>query len=172
VKYKNMHRVFPAILDVLNEYPDLRACIIGDGPERAVLQEAAGGHPRVEFKGNPSDQEVRHYLRRTKLFMSGHTTEGFGISYLEALSQGCVVAMPASGGGVEIALARVGNGVQLLPISLDRREVLEVFRRALKVQTTPMSMEPYSPAAVASAYLEVDRCFFGETATSTQEAHA
>ncbi len=159
VSYKNMHRILPAILDLLNEHPDLRACIIGDGPARTELQKMAAGNPRVEFKGNPGDQEVRHCLRRTKVFVSGHTTEGFGITYLEALSQGCVVAMPASGGGVEIALPRVGDAVQLLPISLDRREVLEVFRRALKVQATPISMEPYSPAFVASAYLEVDRCF-------------
>jgi glycosyltransferase involved in cell wall biosynthesis len=156
VALKNVHRLLPAVLDLLQETPSLRACIIGDGPQRSELEAIAGVNERVEFKGNPDDQTVREYLRRTKVFISGNTTEGLGITFLEALSQGCVVAMPACGGGLELALDRIGHGVQLLPISLNRGEVLSILRRAVKRECIPMSMEAYSPRSVAAAYLEVD----------------
>jgi glycosyltransferase involved in cell wall biosynthesis len=157
IAVKNVHRIVPAVRDLLNENPGLRACIIGDGPLRPHLQESVGHDPRFEFPVSPGDEEVRAYLRRSRVFVSGHSTEGFGITYAEALSQGCVVAMPASGGGVEIALAEVGGRVQLLPISLDRREVLAVLRRALRVSRPPMPMDSYTTRHVAAAYLEIDR---------------
>ena len=156
VALKNLHRLLPAVLDLLEEIPWLRACIIGDGPQRSELVAIAGGHERLEFRGNPDDRTVREYLRRTKVFISGNTTEGLGITFLEALSQGCVVAMPACGGGLELALERIGHGIQLLPISLDRGEVLSILRRAVQLECVPMPVGAYSPRAVAAAYLEVD----------------
>lgn len=156
VALKNVHRLLPAVLDLLQEIPSLRACIIGDGPQRSELEAIARGHERVEFKGNPDDRTVREYLRRSRIFISGNTTEGLGITFLEALSQGCVVAMPACGGGLEVALERIGRGVQLLPISLNRSEVLSILRRAVQEECVPMPMDKYSPRAVATAYLEVD----------------
>lgn len=172
VPYKNIHRVVPPIIDLLNENPEMRACIIGDGPERQRLETLVASHPRFEFKGQPSDQEVKQHLRCTKIFISAHVTEGFGITYVEALSQGCVVAMPGSGGGVEIALDRVGESVQLLPISLDRQGILAVLRRALKVQGSPMPVNCYSARAVALAYLDVDRRFFAQHSAVTKAAQA
>ena len=172
VAYKNIDRIVPPIVDLLNESPGMKACIIGDGPERGRLQELAGGHARFAFKGQCSEEDVKQHLRRTKVFISSHATEGFGITYVEALSQGCVVAMPGSGGGVEIALDRVGESVQLLPISLDRQGILAVLRRALAVQPSPIPIECYSARNAALAYLEVDRRFFTEAATQTETAQA
>lgn len=157
---KNVHRILPAISEVLNENPDLRACIIGEGPERAALQDSAIDDQRIEFRAHATDDEIREHLRRTKVFVSGHPTEGFGITYAEALSQGCAVVMPASGGGLEIVLDKIGDAVHLLPISLRHSEVVAVFRRALRAQPSAPPMESYSPRAAASAYLDVDRLFF------------
>jgi glycosyltransferase involved in cell wall biosynthesis len=168
VPAKNMHLLLPPILTLLRDYPCLRALVIGDGPERERLVRLANGEPRVEFKRSLSDEEVRDHLRRTKVFVSGHPTEGFGITYVEALSQGCVVAMPASGGGLEIALERIGNSVQLLPISLDGTKVAEILRRAFKIHPGRFLVQRYEAAAVASAYLEVDRRFFVETSSVTE----
>jgi glycosyltransferase involved in cell wall biosynthesis len=154
---KNIHRLLPAICDLLDERPDLRACIIGDGILKDFLVQSAANHPRVEFKGSPDDLSVRQWLRRTKVFVSGNGVEGLGVTYLEALSQGCVVAMPASGGGLELALDRIGANIQLLPLSLDRKQVLESLRKAAAIACDAMTFEAYEPRAVASAYLEVDR---------------
>jgi glycosyltransferase involved in cell wall biosynthesis len=121
-----------------------------------MLQESVRENPRVEFKGTPNDDSVCEWLRRTKVFVSGNCTEGLGVTYLEALSQGCVVAMPASGGGVELALGQLGSSVHLLPLSLDRSGVLDVLRRAASSDYSPMQFTAYAPESVAATYLDLD----------------
>lgn len=156
---KNAQRIIPAIRDLLDETPGLRACIIGDGELRPALERMVNGDSRFEFKGKPDDLAVRQWLRQTKVFVSGNEIEGFGITYLEAMTQGCVVAMPAGGGGIEIAPDRVGSAVQLLPLSWDRGEVLASLRRALHNVSNPIDTKSLSLAAVAAAYLQVDNHF-------------
>ncbi len=153
--HKKIHCIMPAICQLVREVPGLRACIIGQGPQRELLEEIAQGDERIEFKGCPDDYVVRDYLRRTKVFVSGNPTEGLGITYLEALSQGCVVAMPASGGGLEIAIDRIGKQVALLPISLDHEQVLCTLRRALGMKNEAIDVSTYTAKSVAAAYLEV-----------------
>ena len=156
---KNLHRILPSICDLLDETPGLRVCIIGDGEQRAALERCVNGNPRVEFKGTQDPHSVRELLRHTKVFVSGTPTEGLGITYLEALSQGCAVAMPASGGGLEVALDQIGRSVHLLPLSLDRKEVTAVLHRALDSTISAVSLSAYEAKAVAMAYLRVDSRF-------------
>ncbi len=153
---KNIHRLLPAICDLLEEQPDLRACVIGSGEMRNQLEDSVRGSPRVEFQGSPDDLSVRDWLRRTKLFVSGNCTEGLGVSYLEAISQGCMVAMPASGGGMELALEQIGSTIHLLPISLERRSVLAALRRALWSSFVPVPLSSYEAKAAAASYLHLD----------------
>jgi glycosyltransferase involved in cell wall biosynthesis len=156
VPQKNLHRILPAIRDLLDQESNLKACIIGEGPQREELELIAAHHDRIEFKGTLDDMTVREYLRKTKVFVSGNVTEGLGITYLEALSQGCVVAMPACGGGLELALEQVGRQIQLLPLSMRRGEILATLCRALAVTGEPLPMNDYSARAVALAFLDVD----------------
>jgi glycosyltransferase involved in cell wall biosynthesis len=153
---KNIHHLLPAVCELLKDRPDLRACIIGKGEMLPQLQKIAEGNPGVEFVGAPDDAAVREYLRETRVFMSGNSVEGLGVTYLEALSQGCCVAMPASGGGVELALDRIGESVFLLPLSYDRTRVVEVLRNATRGRPAPISLTAYQPLEVARAYLKVD----------------
>lgn len=159
VPIKNLHRLLPPICDLLEEIPELRVCIIGDGKQRPALQDAYKNNPRIEFRGCPDDQEVRDQLRRTRVFVSGNTTEGLGITYLEALSQGCVVAMPACGGGLEIALERIGTSVHLFPLSFDRPGTLAALRRALQSEPVAIPMTRYRAEDVAEAFLKVNSRF-------------
>lgn len=159
VKAKNLHRILPAIRDVLDENSELRACIIGDGDQRAHLQAMVAGDSRFEFKETPDDRLVRDYLRRTKVFVSGNEVEGFGITFLEALSQGCVLAMPASGGGLEIAPKLIGHGIQLFSTTFAHESVAFALRRALKAAPKAESFSAYSSRTIAEAYLAVDARF-------------
>jgi glycosyltransferase involved in cell wall biosynthesis len=153
---KNVHRLLPAMCDLQKENPELRLCIIGDGPQREALQDSFRTDPPVEFTGDLDPLKVRSYLRRTKVFVSGNEMEPFGITYLEALSQGCAVAMPACGGGLEIALDQIDKRVYLLPLSFNREQVTTVLRRALSSPQTLVSMAAYQAKFVADAYLRVD----------------
>lgn len=156
---KNVDRLLPAMRDVLDRNPGLRASIIGDGPMRPELEKIVAGDKRVEFLGALAPAQVRERLRETRVFVSGNPTEPFGIAYLEALSQGCAVVMPACGGGLEIAPDLIGNRVQLFSTSLIRAEISAAIENALAEPPRPMQMASYSPRGVAEAYLAVDARF-------------
>ena len=169
---KNLHRLVPSIRDLLDESPSLRVCIIGEGGQKEELEDAVKGDSRFEFKGYVNDLDLRTWLRRTKVFVSGNETEGLGITYLEALGQGCVVVMPACGGGLEIALDEIGRSVHLLPLSWERAAVLSVLRRALLSHCSPTPMTSYSPENVAEAYLRIDSKFSTDGTFATHERKA
>jgi glycosyltransferase involved in cell wall biosynthesis len=172
VRCKNVDKLLPAICDVLNEYPDLRCCIVGDGPERLTLEKIALGYSRIQFAGTRERDFVREQLRRSKIFISGAANEGFGITYVEALSQGCSVVMPASGGSMEIVLGHIGSGVHLMPSSLERCTVVSALRAALRSSPAPFPIEKHTPMAVASEYLHLDRSFSTKATPSTEAAKA
>ncbi len=156
VSSKNLDLLLPVVRQLIRENPSLKACIVGNGPELDNLKQIADGDRSIEFLGNPDDLFVRDLLRRSRVFISGNPVEGLGITYLEALSQGCVVAMPAGGGGLELGLEQIGKQIQLLPITLGFPESLTVLRNAVNVKCSPMSMSAYTPKAVAAAYLQID----------------
>jgi glycosyltransferase involved in cell wall biosynthesis len=157
---KNVDRLLPAIRDVLDENPGLRAWIVGDGPMRPELERIHHGDERIAFTGALTPVEVRERLRRTRVFVSGNPAEPFGIAYLEALSQGCAVVMPASGGGLEIAPERIGTGIQLFSASVERTEVAAALRKALQAAPLPpLPLSAYSARSVAEAYLSLDSRF-------------
>ncbi len=156
---KNVARLLPAMRDVLDENPGLRAWIIGDGPLRADLELITAGDDRIEFLGALPSRQVRERLRRSRVFVSANPTEPFGIVYLEALSQGCQIVMPASGGGLEIAPELIGTSIQLFPASMERAEVASALRKALIAPQTTLDLTQYSASSVAKAYLAVDAAF-------------
>ena len=72
--------------------------IVGDGPERAALEAAAG--PDTEFLGSLPDQEVRALYRGSQgLILPGE--EDFGIAPVEAAACGRPVVGLARGGATE-----------------------------------------------------------------------
>ena len=157
---KNVDRLLPALCDVLDENPGLCVWIVGDGPMRSELERSVAGDPRVVFTGALGPAEVRERLRRSRVLISGNPAEPFGIAYLEALSQGCAVAMPASGGGLEIAPELIGNKIHLFSAAVSRAEVAAALRRALLAEPTPPPpLAAYSARSVAEAYLAVDARF-------------
>jgi len=159
VAAKNLHRILPAVRDLLDENSGLRVAIIGEGEQRPELEEIVGGDPRFEFIGAPDDDTVRKWLRRTRIFVSGNEVEGFGIAYLEAMTQGSIVVMPASGGGLEIAPEAVGRSVLLMPLSWHRSEIHGVLRRALSEGWAPIATSPFTSAAAAEGFLRADSQF-------------
>ena len=159
---KHVDRLLPAMRDVLDENPGLRAWIIGDGPMRAELETIAAGDQRIEFLGTLSPVQVRDRLRCTRVFISGCLTEALGITYLEALSQGCAVAMPATGGGLEIAPELIGTRIQLFPNSLTREGIGAAIRGALGATAEFRGRSNYYPAVVAQGYLAIDERFSAE----------
>jgi len=154
---KNVHHLLPAMLKVLEDDPSLRVCIAGDGLQRKELETIAKGNPRVDFTGNIGSSAVLDLLRKTRVFVSGNEMEPFGITYLEALSQGCTVAMPACGGGLEIALKEIGNRINLLPLSFDIDAIAAILRQSLSADNKRYDVSSYRDDNVAKKYLMVGK---------------
>jgi glycosyltransferase involved in cell wall biosynthesis len=75
--------------------------IVGDGPDRARLERAAG--PDVEFLGRLSDEQVRdEYRRASAVILPGE--EDFGIVPVEAQACGCPVVALGRGGALETVI--------------------------------------------------------------------
>jgi glycosyltransferase involved in cell wall biosynthesis len=154
---KNLQRLLPALRELLDSRPDLKVCIIGDGPLRPALEAQVRGDARFEFRGQQDSMTIREQLRRSRVFISGCETEAFGISYLEALSQGCNVVMPAAGGGLEIAPQWIGSHIQLMPLSFDRAEIVAKLERSVALDGPTTALEAYRPEQIAAAYLRLFR---------------
>ncbi|MCL1939364.1 MAG: glycosyltransferase [Desulfovibrionaceae bacterium] len=75
--------------------------VIGDGPERKRLEQAAG--PGVTFLGNQKKDLLRRYMQRCKaLLFPGE--EDFGIVPLEAMASGRPVIAYGKGGALETVI--------------------------------------------------------------------
>lgn len=86
--------------------------ILGDGPLLDELQRLVvelGLQDCVALRGFRPRQEVLHAMRGAHLFVMPSAPETFGLAYLEAMAQGCVVIGHA-GWGIDGVVVDGGNG--------------------------------------------------------------
>lgn len=111
VRYKRVDLVIEAFAAVADEFPDARLVVIGQGPERELLESKAielAVADRVEFRGHVSAHtDVLRATAGASVFVSASEIEGFGIVLAEAMAVGTpyvVSDIPAfrevSGGGI------------------------------------------------------------------------
>ncbi|MDX1547534.1 MAG: glycosyltransferase [Rhodothermales bacterium] len=94
VPYKKV----PLIAEAFRAMPGRRLVVIGDGPERAKVEAAAG--PNVELLGHQPAAVVHEHLRRARAFVFA-AEEDFGIAPLEAQACGTPVIAYGVGGARE-----------------------------------------------------------------------
>jgi glycosyltransferase involved in cell wall biosynthesis len=92
---KRLDLLVDAVPGLLARHPDLRVLVIGDGPERAALEERAsrpGVRGHITFLGFlPGPGEVIGYMKASGVFVSPSVREGFGMAALEAMACGIPV---------------------------------------------------------------------------------
>ncbi len=88
VHQKNIIRLIEAIYEMKKKKPELKACLIGDGPEKEVIIEKIKelGLEEVIFMTGflASSKEVFKTLKRSRVFVLPSLLEGFGIVVIEA----------------------------------------------------------------------------------------
>ena len=75
----------------MQNLPDAVLLIVGDGPERAALEQQAqslGVADRVIFVGAVPPAEVPRYYALGDVFVSASTSEAQGLTYIEAMAAG------------------------------------------------------------------------------------
>ncbi len=97
IKEKNVELLIRAIPNVKEKIPDIKCCIIGDGPERAKLEEIVQEldiQNNVEFKGFMKNyDDLISYMKSSEVFVLPSTREGFGIVVIEANACGIPVVV-------------------------------------------------------------------------------
>jgi len=100
-KEKNWPTLLSAVAQVMKKHDDVRLVIVGEGEERAELENYARDlevGQRVEFTGRLSFTEVVHHLKAADLFCFASVTETQGLVTMEAMAAGLpVIAVDATG---------------------------------------------------------------------------
>ncbi len=109
--------VLRAIWVLRDRFPELRYLIIGDGPERANLEQlvdSLGLSERVEFAGQLSNEEALRRARECSIFVMPSVDEAFGVAYIEAMA-GWLPAIGAVGEPGPFEIRLYGQGMRIVP---------------------------------------------------------
>lgn len=121
VERKGIDRVLEAIPNVRSRHPDLHYLIVGEGPQRVVLErmiEERALADCVTFTGPVADDDLAdHYALADIFVMPNRTlasgdTEAFGVVFLEANACGVPVIAGTAGGASDV----VEDGVNGLTV--------------------------------------------------------
>lgn len=113
---KNQALLLAAFAETLEQRPDCRLRIVGDGPLRRELEEqaeAAGISGKVTFCGQLESDGVRAEMLQADAFVFPSRFETFGVVLIEAMACGLPVIAMASG-GPEVIVDR-SNGRLVTP---------------------------------------------------------
>jgi phosphatidyl-myo-inositol dimannoside synthase len=114
-RYKGHDQVIAAIPDLVRRGLDVVYLIIGEGDDRARLEEIARDIDvveRVRFLGAVGQQCLAAVYRMADLFVMPSAGEGFGISYLEAMACGTpAIGLYAGGARDPLADGQLGTVV-------------------------------------------------------------
>jgi glycogen synthase len=135
--------------------PDLRAAVVGEGPERSYLEREASAlklTPPVRFLGALSPAELNHVLNVSHVaVLPSRGDEGFGIAALEALACGCQVIV-SSRGGLPEAVGEVGIVVSPEPHALAEALINALSSRPMPTALVDAHLQRHKPAHVVSQY--------------------
>ncbi|MDS1003620.1 glycosyltransferase [Clostridium sporogenes] len=102
-----------SLKNLINEFPSIKYIVIGDGPEKEnliKLTNKLGIKSNVDFLGRLSNEKVIEWMHKCTIFSLPSWREGFGIVYIEAMSQAKPV-IGIKGEGIEDAIIHDKNGI-------------------------------------------------------------
>jgi glycosyltransferase involved in cell wall biosynthesis len=123
---KEIERIKP----VLESIPDARLALVGDGPNRSVLEKHFADTP-THFVGYLTGKELGSAFASADAFIFPSRTETLGLVLLEAMAAGCPVVAARSGGIPDIVTDGV-NGYLFSPT--DEEGAIAATQRLLNQQ--------------------------------------
>lgn len=130
---KNLVNLVKAFNIVLNEYPNYKLVIAGDGPQRIELLNLVNGlklKKKINFLGEVNNRQLIKFYSESKLFVLPSFYEGQPLSLLEALASRLPV-IGARTGDIPFLIKDSINGY-LINKPTDPTEIAIVIKKALK----------------------------------------
>lgn len=113
VKAKNLPLLIEAFAKLVQEYPDYKLIIYGDGPERENTEKCVIEHgiaDKVLLK--PYAKNVLELVRESAMFVSSSDREGISNSMLEAMAIGLpTICTDCPAGGARMFIESYKNGI-------------------------------------------------------------
>jgi glycosyltransferase involved in cell wall biosynthesis len=163
---KGVDLVITAVAQLVEQFPMLRLRIIGDGPQRAALQELVARHgitDHVVFEGAIGNALLADYYARADIFVSMSYSESFGQTLVESMACGLPVVSAENMGSCEIItdgetgfLVEAGN-VQVLTARLRDLLCSPHLRREMGERARRVVRQRHDWKTIGEQYLEVYR---------------
>lgn len=102
---KGMDLVVPAFAEVLKRFPEVRLLVVGDGSLRATMEQQAaelGCADRITWVGRQPQEELNKWYGKMDIVLMPSRSEGFGLTAIEAMANGCVMVASNVGGLPEV----------------------------------------------------------------------
>lgn len=122
-------RILALAATALAPHAELRATLIGDGPERARAEKwlaRQGLAPQVEFTGRLDRSGILEVFQRSDAYVQPSVKESFGIAALEARTAGLPVIVRSQSGSVQF----VHDGLEGLVVDDDAQMASAIVRMA------------------------------------------
>lgn len=157
VELKGMGLVMPAFAQLSQQNSSCRLLIVGDGAMRTEMKQQQRmlgiAEERVEWTGTVEHSQLKALYGMMDIVWIPSLTEGFGLTAVEAMSQGCVVVASDTGGlhdvvsdGVDGCLFEKGNVNDLVKKTLqiiDNSEGLTMMSNNAVRKAQQFSFENY-----------------------------
>ncbi len=166
IERKGVIHLLRAFHDLSAEGRPCRLAIVGDGPERARLEQSCrelGISDRVDFHGVLPHDRLRAVYQHASVFVMPALQEGMSNAVLEAMASGLPVVMTATGGSEAVrdngAIVPAGDAAALrdaLASYLDDPERRRRHGQASRERAEGMSWE-----VTSRAYLDLYRRILG-----------
>lgn len=133
IKDKNVNVLLKAVALLKVDFPDIRCCIIGDGPEKTALSELA---KKMEVCGNVDFTGFQEYgaligkIKASKMLVLPSSREGFGMVVIEAFA--CGVPVVTVRENYNAAQGLVDDEVNGFVVELEDREIAAVVEKVLE----------------------------------------
>ena len=104
-KIKGMDLVIPAFAKVLKQHPETRLIVVGDGSLRSTMEQQAielGCADHILWAGRQPQEELNKWYSQMDIVLMPSRSEGFGLTAIEAMANGCVVVASNVGGLPEV----------------------------------------------------------------------
>ena len=102
---KGMDLVVPAFAEVLKRHPNTRLIVVGDGSLRSSMKQQTAElncAENIKWVGRQPQEELAKWYSQMDIVLMPSRSEGFGLTAIEAMANGCVVVASNVGGLPEV----------------------------------------------------------------------
>ncbi|MFY1110082.1 MAG: glycosyltransferase family 4 protein [Methanosarcinaceae archaeon] len=145
IKEKNVDVLLRAVALLKADFPGIRCCIVGDGPEREALlrlTDELGVRGHVDFAGFQEYEALIGKIKASKVLVLPSSREGFGMVVIEAFA--CGVPVVTVRERYNAAQGLVEDGVDGFVVGLGERELAEGVRKVLWESSSYKKMSEYA----------------------------